>query len=819
MDDVLGDVRYACRSLRRQPTFTAVAILTLVVGIGANTAIFSVIKAVLLNQLPYEDPSRLVVLWEQNPDGSRDLVAPLTYLDWKEQSDAIESMAAFRHLRYAFAGHGDPIDVSSVRATTSLFEVLRAKAMLGRTFLSEEGTTGTDRVAILSSPFWERHFGGSPGVIGRTIQLDAQPYTVVGVMPAEFDFPPSGNVDIWTPLSFDPKDQHGRSRRGRSLNVIGRLRDEARLNDRRAEAGRLAGETTRDAAQREMTVIAGRLAATYPDSNAGWGARVVAAQEQLVTTVRPALVLISAAVGFLLLIVCANVSNLILARLSTRRTEIALRAALGAGRFELVRQVLAESFVLSAAGGALALVVAWASVRFVRALPAGSLPRMQEIRLDGGVLVFAILVSAAVALVFGLVPALQASRSGLRDTANAFPGTTGSPGTHRVLNALVVVEVAVALLLLVGAGLMTRSFAQLMRVSPGFEPRNLLAVQLYLPQTKYRNGAQRSRFYIEAIRRVGSLPGVQSAAAVSTLPMYPVGIDFALPFTVEGQQAPVNGEEPRADIRSATPGYFETMKIGLQKGRFFDERDRAGAPGAILINETMARRHFAGADPIGKIVRNPHGRAEVVGVVGDVKHYGLDGEPRAELFMSAWQQPLNGMALIVRTASDPKPFVETIRREVLAIDAEQPIRDASTMVDVVSRSVFLPRTSMLLLALFAVSALLLAVVGIYGVVSYTVTQRTREIGVRMALGADAADALRLVLGQSMRLVVGGTLCGLFASFIVTRALSGLLYEVSPLDPLVLFGVSSLLVAAAFAASLIPAWRATRTDPVVTLRAE
>ena len=520
--------------------------------------------------------------------------------------------------------------------------------------------------------------------------------------------------------------------------------------------------------------------------------------------------------GFLLLIVCVNVANLVLARLSSRRGEIAVRAALGAGRWQLVRQVMAESFVLSGIGGALGLLVAWVGVRLVRALPEGSLPRMQEVRLDAGVLLFAVTISVAVALIFGLVPAIQASRAGLRDTMNAFSGTTRHSG-GRLLSALVVIEVALALMLLVGAGLMTRSFAQLMRVSPGFEPGNLLAVQIYLPQARYKTGIDRTRFYMDTIRRVGAIPGVQAAAGVSALPMYPVGIDYALPFTIEGHAAPTNGEEPRADIRTATPGYFETMKIALRKGRFIDGRDRPGAPGTVVINETMARRHFPGEDPIGRIVVNPHGKGEVVGVVGDVKHYGLDSEPRAELFMPAWQQPLNGMALVVRTASDPKGFVESIRREVLAVDAEQPIYDVAAMVDVVSRSVFLPRVSMLLLGAFAISALLLAVVGIYGVVSYTVTQRTRELGVRMALGADANSTLRLVLGKSMMLIGAGAACGLVASVAVTRVMSGLLYDVSPLDPAVFAGVSIVLATAGFVASLIPALRATRVDPIVALR--
>jgi putative ABC transport system permease protein len=799
---MLADFRYAFRSLVRQPTFTTVAVLTLVLGIGTNTAIFSVIKAVLLNQLPYDDASGLIILSEQNPDGKRDLVAPLTYLDWKAQTRAIESLAAFRQLRYAFAGTGEPLDVPSVRVTPNLFSVLRANAVLGRTFLAEEGEPGAERVAVLSQPFWQRHFGGSPGVIGRTIQLDAQPYTVVGVMAPTFDFPPGGSIDVWTPLSFDPNDAHGRSRKARSLNVVGRL----------------AGGVGLEQAQREMMVIASRLASEYPDSNAGWGVRVVSAHEHLVTTVRPALLMVSAAVGFLLLIVCANVANLVLARVASRRTEIAVRAALGAGPMRLARQIMAESTLLAAAGCVAGLLVAWVGIRVVDTLPTGSLPRIEDVQLDTGVLLFAVCISALAALGFGLAPGLQAARAGLRDTVNAFSGSTDRSGT-RLLGALVVIEVALALTLLVAAGLMMRSFAQLMRVSPGFEPRNLLAVQVYLPQAKYRSGLDRTRFYIESLRRLSALPGVQSAAAVSALPMYPVGIDFALPFTIEGKSAPATGEEPRADIRIATPKYFETMKMALVKGRAIEERDRQGAPGAIVINETMARRYFSGEEPIGRVVRNPHGRGEVVGIVGDVKHYGLDSEPRAELFMPAWQNPLNGMAFVVRTASDPQALVESIRREVLAIDAEQPIYEASTMVDVVARSVFLPRVSMLLLASFAVSALLVAVVGIYGVVSYSVTERTRELGVRMALGADRAATLRLVISRSMWLVGCGTAAGLVVSFALTRVLSRLLFEVSALDPLVFVSVPALLAAAGLVASLIPARRATAVDPIVALRVE
>jgi putative ABC transport system permease protein len=797
----LGDIRYAARSLVRQPAYSIVAILTLVLGIGLNTAIFSVIKAVLLNQLPYADPSRLVVISELNPDGTTDLVAPLTFADWRAQSQTIPQMAAFRQLRYAFAGVGEPLDVASVRATPDLFTVLRASAVLGRTFAAEEGITGRDRVAVISSAFWQRHFAGASSVIGRTIQLDAQPYVVVGVMDAAFDFPPGGHVDIWTPLSFDPNDAHGRSRKARSLSVVGRLAPSAREVQ----------------AQQEMTLIASRLAAAYPDSNTGWGARVVSGHDQLVTTVRPALLLISAAVGFLLLIVCANITNLILARLSSRRGEIAVRAALGATRMQIVRQLLAETLLLCGAGGAIGLGVAWAAVRFVHTLPEGSLPRMQEIRIDAGVLLFAFALAILVAFVVAFVPAVQASRASVSDTMRSFTGTASR--ASRALGALVVAEVALALLLLVGAGLMTRSFAELMRVSPGFEPNNLLAVQVYLPQAKYKSAVDRTRFYMDALHRVGALPGVQAAAGVSALPMYPVGIDFALPFTIEGRAAPVNGEEPRADIRMATPGYFEAMKMPLVRGRFIDDHDLPGAPGAMVINETMARRYFDGQDPIGRVVQNPHGKAQVVGIVGDVKHYGLDRAPRAELFMPAWQQPLNGMALVVRTTSDPASFVDAVRRTIQMVDAEEPIFDASTMVDVVARSVFLPRISMLLLIAFGGCALLLAAVGIYGVVSYSVAERTREIGVRMALGADAPAMLTLVLRRSMGLVLVGTVCGLAAAALATRVMATLLYQVNPMDPLVLATVSAVLAGIGLIASVIPARRATRVDPLIALRSE
>ena len=803
MRSFLTDLRHAARVLANQPTFSAVAILTLMLGIGANTAIFSVTKAVLLNPLPYDEPEQLVVLWEVSPDGVLDEVSIPTYFDWEDQATQIEEMAGYRHEDYTFSAADQPLDIPSLKVRTELFGILRADARLGRTFTVDETTPGQDHVVVLSHRFWERHFGAQADVIGDTMDLDAEPYTIVGVMPPDFEFPPGGNAQIWTPLSFDPNNLHGRSRRARSLTVIGRL----------------ASDTTPAQAQEEMRVIAARIASEYAESNDGWSATLIAAHAQLVEAARPALLVLSGAVGFLLLIVCANVANLMLARLSGRQREIAVRAALGASRWQLARPILTESILLSAVGGGLGLLLAVASLRLLTLLPAGSLPRMEQIRLDGGVLLFAIAVSIAVAIVFGLLPAMQASRARLRSTLNEASGTTGSVTARRALNGLVVVEVAMALMLLIGAGLMIRSFDRLIQVYPGFEPDNVIAAQIYLPQTKYGERHEVATFFERVIERLKTVPGVRSASAASTLPMHPVGTDFALAFTVEGRLPPANGEEPRSDVRIATPGYFETMQVPLLRGRLFNERDLADAVHVAIINETMATRYFPDEDPLGKVVVNPHGRSEVVGVVGDLRHYGLDSAPRPEIFLPFRQSTINGMALVLRTENDPLQYAGAIRREVWAVDPSQPIYDMSTMRQVLARAVSLPRLSMTLMAVFAGTALILATLGIYGVISYSVARRTKELGLRMALGAESGDALRLVIVNSMGLVGLGIGVGLVASTAMTRSLATLLYEVSPLDPAVFLGVSLLLSGAALTACLVPALRATRVDPIVALREE
>jgi putative ABC transport system permease protein len=799
---LLREFRFAFRALAREPLLSLVAVATLVLGIGATSAIFSVVKTVLLDSLPYADPAELVVLRERKPEGAADLVSPPTFLDWRSRATTLEALAAYRLVRYAFRSDAEPLDLPSVKTTPELFDLLGVEAAMGRTFTLEEGAPGHDRVAILSHGFWTRQFGGSPSVVGRQIALDTQIYTVVGVMGEDFQFPPGNEIHLWTPLSFDPNDAHGRSRRARALNVVARL-----------------GEgISRERAQEEMSAVASGIAAEFADTNAGWGASVESVHEELVAAARPALLVLLATVSFLLLIVCANVASLMLARLQTRRREMALRSALGASRWALVRQVLLESLLLSGSGGVLGILAALLGVRMARHLPLDRVPRLGEAGIDGGVLAFTAIVSVLVALAFGLLPAFHASRRELVPSLSE-SSRSGSVGTRRVLGSIAGLEVALALVLLVGAGLSLRSFDQMMRVDPGFRPESLLAAQIYLPQAKYPDNESRLRFFTEALSRIRALPGVQSAGAASALPMHPVGIDFALPFSVEGRNPPASGEEPRADVRAATDRYFETMKIPLLAGRLLDERDRSDAPHVLVVNETLARRYFPGEEPMGKVIVNPHGKAEIVGVVGDVHHYGLDTDPRPEIYAPFPQSVFSGMTLVVRTTIDPEPFAAELRRTVSAIDSDQAIHDMSTLDQAIARWVFLPRLSVTLLSAFAAAALALAALGIYGVIAYSVSQRSAEMGLRMALGAGAPDLVRLVVGGSLRFVVPGMTAGLLLSTALARFLSGQLYGVSPFDPVVYLGVAALLGATALAASFLPAKRATRVDPIEALRAE
>jgi putative ABC transport system permease protein len=800
MSDWTSALVYAARTLRRQPTFVLVALLTLGLGIGANTAIFSVIKTVVLNPLPYDEPERIAVLWEVSPEGNQDRVSVPTFEDWQKEARTFESVAAYRHVDFSYAGSGDPRNVPGVRATPELFKVLRANARLGRTFVAEEAVVGNDRVVVVSHGFWQRVLGSNPNIVGEAIKLDALPFTVVGVMPPGFEFPTAAVVDAWAPLAFDPKDLHGRSRRARTLTVVGRL----------------GPGVTIEQAQNEITVLAQRIASEYKDSNAGWGARVVAAHEQLVAASRPALLVLMGAVGFLLLIVCANMANLLLARLSSRRREVAVRVALGANKWDVARPIMAESLLLALGGGVLGLIVAVGGLRLLTGLPDARLPRIDQVQLDGSVLFFTAAISIAVALAFGIVPALHASRGELRSRLSESAGTTSSPYARRVLGGLVIVEVALALVLLVGAGLMTRSFSKLLQVSPGFESTNVVGAQVLLPTTKYRDRQNLVRFYEDVVQRLRQSPGVTNASAVSTLPMSEVGQAMALPFNVEGQQPPPN-EDPLADVRIIAPGYFETMKIPLLEGRFLDERDAQQTPRTSVINETMARRYFPDRSPIGQTIQNPHGRSEVVGVVADVRNQGLASEPKKQVYLPLKQSPTAGMAVVARTERDALSFGSTIQQVIWSVDPEQPIYQLSTMDQILARAVFLPRLSTSLLATFAVAALLLAALGIYGVLSYSVTQRTREIALRMALGSSGGSTVGLVAQSSLVLIGIGAVGGLLCAVLLARSMASVLYGIGPFDIPSFGGAAVVLVIAGLVASVLPALRATRVDPMVALR--
>ncbi len=790
---------YALRALKRQPAFALVAVLTLTLGIGANTAIFSVIKAVVLDPLPYANADRLVVLWEVNPEASLERVSIPTYQDWKTEAKTIAALAAYRQVDFSYAGNGDPLSIAGVRATPDLFAVLDARPALGRAFTDAEAVLGADRVVVISHGFWQRSFGGDPSVVGRTIQLDAQPFAVIGVMPPGFEFPTSTRVDAWAPLAFNLKDVHGASRRARSLMVVGRMTPDA----------------TAVTSQQELTVLASRIAAAYKDSNAGWGARVVPAREQLVATSRPALLVLMGAVGFLLLIVCANIANLLLARLSGRRRELAIRASLGASRWDLVRPVLTESLVLSLAGGAFGVALAFFALRVLTALD-GRLPRLEQVHVDGGVLAFTALTSVFVAVAVGLVPALQATRGDLRAHLTESSNASASRQAGRTLSGLAAIEVALALVLLVGAGLMTRSFTKLLQVNPGFEPNRLLAAQVVLPTTKYRERPALVRFYEDVVSELRAAPGVRAASAVSILPMQEVTAASALPFNVEGQPPPRN-EDPLADVRIVAPDYFETMKIVILEGRALDATDAETTQRTSVINETMARRYFAGRSPIGQVIQNPHGKSTVVGVAADVRSEGLAAEPKKQVYLPMRQSPTAAMTLVARAAGEPEGLTGTIRRAVSGVDKDQPIYNVSTLDQMLARAVFLPRLSTRLLSAFAVAALALAVLGIYGVLSYSVGQRTREIGLRRALGATAGQTIALVLRNSLVFILAGVGVGLVSAALLARSLARVLYGVGPFDLVSFSAAAGILILAGVVASLLPALRAARMDPLVAIR--
>ncbi len=813
MDTLLKDLRYSFRMLLKKPGFTVIAVLALAIGIGANSAIFSVINTVLLRPLPYNNPDRLIAVMEQSPQrGYPEMpISYANFADWVDQNHVFEELAAFRTDDFTLTGIGEPERVSGTRVSASLFPMLETQPLSGRVFGVAEDKPGAERVVVLSYRMWQRHFGSDPNVLGQPITLDDESYTIIGIMPQSFRFPAvftyAGKTvnqasDFWVPiapaLSETPRGSH-------SSFAIGRLKAGVTLEEARAE----------------MAAIESRLEQQYPDENTAIESRLLPLHEQAVAYIRPALMVLLSAVGFVLLIACTNVANLLLARAATRHKEIAIRTALGAGRLRLIRQLLTESLLLSLTGGGLGLLLAMWAVDGLAAIGPQDIPRLNEIGLDRWVLLFTFAVSVATGLIFGLVPALQASKPNLTEVLkDGARGATSSLRNNRIRSILVTTEIALSLLLLVGAGLMLRSFIRLQQVDPGFRTDNILTLNLSLSESRYPEKHQIAGFFQEAINKVRALPGVEAVGATSELPLS--GGMSTSGFDIEGRPAPPPDEKMMAGNRAISPDYFSTMGISFIKGRDFTDMDNEKAAGVAIINQSLARLFFRDEDPIGKRVSwdaKTNQWYSIVGVVSDIRHASLDEKAEPEIYLPYLQRPKPSLTLAIRTHTDSESMLSAVRSEIQSIDKDQPIDEAMTMNQYLSDSISQRRFNTLLLGLFATLALGLALVGIYGVMSYSVTQRTHEIGIRMALGAKTTDVLKLVVGQGLMLALAGIAAGLAASFALTRLLSDLLYEVSATDFLTFASVSVLLAIAALLASYIPARRATRVDPMVALRYE
>ena len=807
METFIQDIRFGTRMLAKKPMFSIIAVITLALGIGANTAIFSVVNGVLLRPLPFKEPDRLMMIRETKlPQFPEFSVAPGNFLDWKKQNTVFERLVAYKGSSLNLIGTGDPERLRALNVTEGFFAMLGAQPQLGRDFLAEEDQVGHNNVVILSYGLWQRRFGGDPKILNQTITLNRQAYTVIGVMPATFHFGSGENeLDLWTPMAFT--EEQAQNHGGHGLVAIGQLK--------RA--------VTVDQARAEMSAIAGRLAAQYP-VDIGWDVKIMPLLEFSVRSIKPALLVLLVAVAFVLLIACANVANLLLARAAGRQKEIATRTSLGASRWRIVRQLLTESLLLSLLGGTLGLALAKWGMDLLLTLAPPDLPRLNNVSLDGRALVFTATITLLTAVIFGLVPALQSSKPNLNETMkDAGRGSTEGGRRQRIRSTLVVLEVATALVLLVGAGLMIKSFWQLQKVDPGFNPDNALTVQVSLPKTKYPEESQQVAFFQQLIERVATLPGVQSAGAGHVVPLS--GNDFVLAFEIDGRPPLQPGVTQSTNYYSVSADYFKAMGIPLRRGRVFTERDIKDSPRVAVINETMAKKIFPDEDPIGKRITfdnrqkgNPEW-FEIVGIVGDVKQYGLDQTTTMQTYEPYIQQTFPYMTLVVRTTGDPTNLNAAIRSEVLKLDKEQPTTNFKTLNEFFSISIAQQRFSVVLLGVFAVVALVLSAVGIYGVLSYAVTQRTHEIGIRVALGAGRRDVLRLVVGQGMLLTVIGVAGGLGAAFALTRLMASLLFGVTATDAVTFASVASLLLAVALLACYIPARRATKVDPLVALRYE
>jgi len=806
MDSFVSDIRYAVRNLIKRPGFTAIAVLTLAIGIGANSTIFSAVNALLLKPLPFPELDRVVAIWDKDPirGYEHNEVAFANYLDWRNQNQSYEKLSLYRWWSANLTGVEPPERLQGFLVTGNFFDVIGTKPIMGRTFLEHENQPGSDGVAVITHSLWQRRFGGDPNIINKTLSLNGVARTIIGVMPEHFNFPKGS--DVYAPLPFTPELLG--NRQSHSYYVIGRLKPGVTI----------AG------AQSEIDTITKRLGAQYPETNNSLGANVYPIVKDTVRKYDTALWIMMAAVGFVLLISCANVANLMLARATGRQKEIALRSALGASRWRIIRQLLTESVIVALIGGVLGTLVAFWGIDLLRAANPGEAARFapgwHNLGINPSVLGFTLALSFISGIVFGLAPAWQVSKPNLNNALKE-GGRQTSSGSHRLRGSLVVVEVALSLVLLVGAGLLVRSFLALMKTDAGFNPDSLLTMSLILPRAKYAEEPQRAAFYSDLVNRVKAIPGVQSTALVNYLPLG--GSNSSDAFLVEGFPEPPPGQEVVGRYRVCSPDYFQTMGITVIKGRAFNDQDKAGAPPVVIVNETLAQRYWPNDAPIGKRIRfnGPIDRApwmQVVGVIRDVKHE-LDIPVTPEYYLPHAQDAWSSMVLVTKTAGDPAAMAGVLRQQVWAIDKDQPVFDVRTMHEVRSISVAVYSFSSVTLGIFAGLALLLASIGIYGVMAFAVTQRTHEIGVRMALGAKSRDVLRLVVMNGMKLALLGVAIGLTGAWALSRFMKTLLFGVPPTDVLTFSLVSVCLLVAALLACYLPARRATKVDPLIALRYE
>ncbi len=803
----MTDLRYALRQLLKNPGFTVVAILTLALGIGACSAIFSVVNGVLLRPLDYPNADRIVVIREsQPPEFPEFSTAPPNYIDWTQQAKSFEGITAYTNAQLNLTGEGEPQRLTGMRATANYFDVYGVKPFLGRWFSAEEDARGKNHVVILSHSFWQRVFGGAANVINRDLQLNGEPYSVIGIAPPGFG--QQNKTEVWTPMAFKPEEISNDGRGGHYVSTAARLRP---------------GVTVAQA-DAEMRVIAAQLARQYPDTNKGWTVFVMSMLDYSVRNVRVVLYTLFGAVGCVLLIACANIANLLLARATARHREISIRAALGAGRGRLVRQFLTESVLLAFCGGVAGLILAHWGLAALLALAPATLPRAATIHLDGTVVAFSLALSLLTGVIFGAAPAWLAAHTDVNEALKqGARGSTEGGARGGFRSALVILELAFALVLLGGAGLLARSFMQLTHVDPGFNPENATVLRLSLPEKKYAKPEQQAAFVDSLVERLQALPGVQATGVTHAMPL--IG-DWVMVFAIDGRPALPLNEWPSANYYSVTPEYFRAMGIRLARGRVFTGRDDARAPRVAIINETLAHQFFPNEDPIGKRINIPLGAPgeltvwrEIVGIVDDIKQYGVDKQTTSQCYEPFAQSPFDTLNVVVRTSGSPSAMLSALRPEVYAVDKDQPIGSIRPLLEIMAEKISQQRFAMTLLSVFSIVALVIAAVGIYGVMAYSVVQRTGEIGIRMALGAQTRDVLRLVLAQAGKLVGLGLVTGLVATFVVARAMTSILYRTSTHDPLTLASITILLAAVALVACLLPARRATKVDPIVALRVE